>query len=241
MKTPVADTALEDIVSAIVPAFAPARILLFGSRARGEQHDDSDYDIMVLFDDESPRAEAEIHGLVSRASRPVDVIATTVDRFERRRTDVGTLEFVVAREGQILYERQSSPPPRVVRERPAIPESFGEWVERAESDYLMMNRGVGDARTADATAFHAHQCVEKYLKANLVLRGVAPPRTHVLAKLLELSVASIRADARTSDACALLDRLWPLSRYPKERRPTTEEVAAAVEAATLVRAALTLS
>lgn len=235
------ETVLEEIVTAIVPRFAPARILLFGSRARGDHREDSDYDIMVVVDVPDPRAATAIHRLVSRPERSVDVIATTTEDFERRRTDVGTLEYVAVREGRVLYDREPLAPVRVVREPAGVPESYAEWVERAASDFRMMELSSGNAAVADGTTFHAHQCAEKYLKAKLVLIGVAPPRTHSLAGLLELSDPRIRANAVMRDACALLDGLWSKARYPEQPLPTVEEAADAVRAARRVRVELGFS
>ena len=42
------DPVLGALARAIVERFAPERIVLFGSRARGDHHTDSDYDVMVV-------------------------------------------------------------------------------------------------------------------------------------------------------------------------------------------------
>lgn len=42
---------LPDIVQATVAAVTPARIILFGSRARGDSRPDSDLDLLVVLDD----------------------------------------------------------------------------------------------------------------------------------------------------------------------------------------------
>jgi hypothetical protein len=48
------DPALANIVERLVKAYAPERIYLFGSMARGEHGRDSDYDLMVIVPDDAP-------------------------------------------------------------------------------------------------------------------------------------------------------------------------------------------
>lgn len=60
-----------------------------------------------------------------------------------------------------------------------------EWVERAESDFRVAQREsmVSVDPSYDAVCFHAQQCIEKLMKAVLIDRGQAPPRTHDLLAL----------------------------------------------------------
>jgi HEPN domain-containing protein len=62
------------------------------------------------------------------------------------------------------------------------------WVENAESD--LNNAAVvlatENERTADTVAFHAQQCVEKYLKALLTYKGIDFPKAHDIGQLLVL-------------------------------------------------------
>ena len=61
------------------------------------------------------------------------------------------------------------------------------WIQNAEGDFQVidgcLNAGV---RPWNQLCFHAQQGAEKYLKALLVANSMAPPKTHNLAKLLEL-------------------------------------------------------
>jgi predicted nucleotidyltransferase len=50
-NTATAQTQLERIVDAIRKGVSPELILLFGSRARGEAREDSDYDLMIVLRD----------------------------------------------------------------------------------------------------------------------------------------------------------------------------------------------
>jgi HEPN domain-containing protein len=64
----------------------------------------------------------------------------------------------------------------------------GEWVKKAEADYATCLREwkVRKNPNYDAVCFHAHQFVEKYLKARLFEAGISFPKTHDLETLLKL-------------------------------------------------------
>jgi HEPN domain-containing protein len=62
-----------------------------------------------------------------------------------------------------------------------------EWVNKAEGDFLTAERELrAKPPNYDASAFHAQQCAEKYLKARLVEASIAFPKTHDLGILLNL-------------------------------------------------------
>ena len=44
----------ESLLSQVVTVFDPRRVILVGSRARGDAREDSDYDLVVVLDDEVP-------------------------------------------------------------------------------------------------------------------------------------------------------------------------------------------
>ncbi|WP_276955191.1 HEPN domain-containing protein [Allomeiothermus silvanus] len=63
-----------------------------------------------------------------------------------------------------------------------------EWVSKAEGDYRTANRefAVTDEPNYDAVCYHAQQCIEKLMKANLIEREIPFPRTHNLVQLAGL-------------------------------------------------------
>jgi predicted nucleotidyltransferase len=96
----------------IAEQFEPERVILFGSHARGEADHGSDVDLMVLFSqlgDPRQRA-AEIHNLLAGCGFPMDIVVSTISRFERYRNVPNTVYWPASREGQVLYER----PDRIV-------------------------------------------------------------------------------------------------------------------------------
>jgi len=104
---PTGDRVLDQITGTIVERFQPRRIVLFGSRARGNSFTDSDYDLFIEMDTELrplQRATA-VHRLFPRRRWALDAIVFTPDEVRRWRNDIGSLVYTVEREGRTLYER----------------------------------------------------------------------------------------------------------------------------------------
>lgn len=114
-----------------------------------------------------------------------------------------------------------------------------EWIAKAESDLrtatvtLRMQR---DCPT-DTICFHAQQCVEKYLKALLVLNGSPFPKTHDLGTISALLPESWRPDI----PIAVLERFTDyatVTRYPGDYAEITlAEAKAAIAVARKIRKA----
>ena len=98
---------LERVVGQIVEKVDPVAIYLFGSRARGDADEDSDYDLLIVVPDDFPAGQANTvtaFSLVEDRRIPMDVAMSRASRFAGRRAQVGTLEYKVGREGTVLYE-----------------------------------------------------------------------------------------------------------------------------------------
>ncbi|MCW5978461.1 MAG: nucleotidyltransferase domain-containing protein [Bryobacteraceae bacterium] len=84
----------------------PKYIILFGSRARDEASEDSDFDVMVVKTEASNRLEEMVR--LSRLLRPleiaVDLLVVSVEKFEYWRDTPGNVYFEAASEGRVLYE-----------------------------------------------------------------------------------------------------------------------------------------
>ncbi|SPF52775.1 DNA polymerase, beta-like region [Candidatus Sulfopaludibacter sp. SbA4] len=104
-----AQAAIDEMVDRIARKFAPEKIILFGSQARGDARPDSDVDLMVLFREvEDPRARAvEIYAALTHAGLPKDILVSTTARFERYKNVVNTVYWPAAREGKVVYERSA--------------------------------------------------------------------------------------------------------------------------------------
>ena len=100
--------ALSRALSRIVAVMQPEAVYLFGSRARGDARGDSDFDFLVLVpDDASPEQKSlEITARIQRdPGVSLDIVPCRRSVFERKRHQVGTLSYLVAREGRLVYER----------------------------------------------------------------------------------------------------------------------------------------
>jgi predicted nucleotidyltransferase len=100
--------ALDRAVARIVEVMRPEAIYLFGSRARGDAHGDSDYDLLVVTADDAPAERRSIDATARVPRDPgvaLDIVPCRRAVFERRRHQVGTLSYLVAREGRLVYGR----------------------------------------------------------------------------------------------------------------------------------------
>ena len=90
----------------IADEFDPERIILFGSRARGDAHPQSDVDLLVVMPDGTVRDVAVDIGLAV-GDLPVakDIIVTTPEEIARRGDVIGTVLRPTLREGTVIYER----------------------------------------------------------------------------------------------------------------------------------------
>jgi HEPN domain-containing protein len=112
-----------------------------------------------------------------------------------------------------------------------------QWVGKAENDLKNATHTVRlrtDCPT-DTVCFHAQQCVEKYLKALLVLNGIEFSRTHQISTLLAFVPAPIRPTL-TQEEQDRLTEYAVTTRYPGDYDPISrEEAQQAVRLARRVR------
>jgi predicted nucleotidyltransferase len=100
---------LPEIIRRIVAAVDPDRIILFGSRARGDAGSESDYDLLVVKSTNSrtlPLEKAAYRSMVGIMAS-VDILVETPERLERLREAPGLVFRDAAREGVTVYERRS--------------------------------------------------------------------------------------------------------------------------------------
>ena len=94
------------MVARVVERFAPHRVIVFGSLARGEADANSDVDLLVVmpFINGSRRATAvAILQELARFDTPKDVAVVTPEEFAAGRDLVGTIVFPAVHEGRVLY------------------------------------------------------------------------------------------------------------------------------------------
>ncbi len=100
------DPLLAEVVRRIVRVFQPERVFLFGSRARGREGADSDYDLMVIVpDDATPerRKSGPAYEALWGLCVSTDVLVWTHSAFEQRLHLAASLPSLIAREGKLLH------------------------------------------------------------------------------------------------------------------------------------------
>lgn len=101
---------IEEITERIVEHIAPDRVILFGSRARCDNSERSDYDICVLKSGVPHRRNLakQIYRLLYDSGAAVDVIVETPERFEQLKDNRFLVYKEIAQHGRMVYERTSS-------------------------------------------------------------------------------------------------------------------------------------
>lgn len=101
---------LETVTSRIVERFQPRRVVLFGSRARGEAGPGSDLDLFIEMDTDRrpPERAVDVAALFGLRPWPLDVVVYTPEEVARLRGVGGTLLSLIESEGRTLYEAEAS-------------------------------------------------------------------------------------------------------------------------------------
>jgi predicted nucleotidyltransferase len=104
---PVDEALIQEIVRKIVAAFNPRRIILFGSRARGNERADSDVDLFIEMETNLHpiKRRTQIRELFARQWWGMDLIVKTPEEVIRERDSLISLVPDIESEGKVLYER----------------------------------------------------------------------------------------------------------------------------------------
>jgi predicted nucleotidyltransferase len=100
------DPRLAEVVDRLVRAYAPERVFLFGSRARGEAGPDSDYDLLLVVPDDASierRSSTMAYEVLWGTGTAVDAIVLTRTAFESRRNVPSSLPATALREGKLVH------------------------------------------------------------------------------------------------------------------------------------------
>lgn len=100
---------LRELVSRIRRAARPEKIVLFGSRARGEAREDSDFDLLLIKPSGRPRHERSrpIYAAVADIPAEVEVVVYTPQEVREWENVPQAFVTTALREGEVLYERKS--------------------------------------------------------------------------------------------------------------------------------------
>ena len=90
----------------LVQAAHPKRIILFGSQARGEASNHSDFDIMVVEEKPANRFEeiVRLNRLLRSFNVAIDLLVVSDEKFQYWRDTPGNVYYEAATGGLVLYE-----------------------------------------------------------------------------------------------------------------------------------------
>ena len=97
---------LLEVVRKLVDVYAPERIYLFGSTARGDTDIDSDLDVMVVVADDTPsslRSAGRAYEALWGIGVAVDVLVWTRSAFDDRLHLNASLPSTIVREGRLIH------------------------------------------------------------------------------------------------------------------------------------------
>ncbi len=101
----VTDAKIAALVERIVSAIDPQEVIMFGSRARGDHRKESDLDLAVILEDDSPETRKKVQEAAAGRLMSVDLLLINRERFDKFRPWINTVERQIDREGVRLYVR----------------------------------------------------------------------------------------------------------------------------------------
>ena len=103
------EKALREMIDRIRQAVDPDRVILFGSRARGEGGEQSDYDLLIVAPSPAPRwrRTAAVYRLLAGVGVPKDIVWWTPQEIDEWRGVRSHFITTALREGRVLYEKSA--------------------------------------------------------------------------------------------------------------------------------------
>lgn len=100
----------QEVVQKIAAKLEPERIVLFGSRARGDFSVDSDFDVLVIMPNSSnPIDHFELAAEALYAARgkgfSMDVVVLTESEVQQSLEDQADFVFYAMQDGKVMYEK----------------------------------------------------------------------------------------------------------------------------------------
>jgi HEPN domain-containing protein len=176
-----------ELLDPVVAYFNPRQVILFRSRARGDAGPDSDIDLLVIVDDDTPPDKVTLRaGFESHQAyhEPADVFPVRESTFQRESRVAGTLSRAATLEGIVVYGTPSIPNRLNIPDPADIWQEVFAWLRVADAGRRAARVCmISDPPVHNAAAFHCHQAAEKPLKGLLVYASIDLGKTHDLGRL----------------------------------------------------------
>jgi len=104
----IVDQLPKGLLERIVAHLNPQKVILFGSQATGNSHRDSDWDFLVIVDDDIVPERIgwkSMHEARRGIRGAIDLIPCRDSTFRDRSNIVGSLPWTAATKGTVVYER----------------------------------------------------------------------------------------------------------------------------------------
>jgi len=97
---------IQQAVNLLKDAARPSRLVLFGSYGRGNPHEDSDLDFLVIVPELKDRRQemVRLRRVLRPLRLPVDVLVVSEAVFQQWSDTPGNVLYEAAQEGRIVYE-----------------------------------------------------------------------------------------------------------------------------------------
>ena len=99
------------LLERIIAHLNPQRVIVFGSQATGNIHEDSDWDLLIVVDDDISTERINWRG-IHEARRgihaAIDLIPCRATTFRDRKDIIGSLPWIAATKGVVVYERPNA-------------------------------------------------------------------------------------------------------------------------------------
>ena len=182
---------LQRMVQVLVAAADPEQIILFGSRARGDAHPDSDVDLLIVeaepFGENRDSAQESLRLRRALGAQGIDkdILVYSLKDVEYWRDSLNSVLARALREGAVLYER---------------PKPAAALLQAAERDFEAARRMLDQEAHDVIFDQHVRQAADTLLKAWICLLGRPYPHDQDLLELMEILEAQ---DVPMEDFAAL--------------------------------------